>query len=379
MAAQAKLDAARAALTELAAAHHKEGDELRHLPPVLAEAFLRHDVYRLLLPRDLGGAGVDPLDYLQLVEDVAAVDGSIGWNLAIGIGSGLFVGYLPPERSRAMFAAPDCGIAGAYAPMGRGEPVEGGYRVSGHWGWASGVHQAHWMVFGFAVPQGNGEKPEVRQALAPRDAFHILDTWHVGGMRGTGSTEYEVEDLFVPAEMTFQMFIGKPRHPAPLFRLPGGFFGAALAIVVLGIARGAAEALRQLAASKPAAPGRPSLRDQAFAQYAVGKAQALAESGSLYLHDAIAEIWEHIQRGEDIDLERKAHARRAGVQAAESGLEAVDLCCRAAGGAALFEALPFERASRDAHAAMGQIVFQRGAMEDVGRVAFGLAPLSPTF
>jgi alkylation response protein AidB-like acyl-CoA dehydrogenase len=225
---QARLDAARAELTALAAAHRKEGDELRHLPPALAEAFLRHDVYRLLLPHDLGGAGLDPLDYL-------------------------------------------------------------------------------------------------------------------------------------------------------VFRLPGGFFCAALAAVVLGIARGAAEALQRLAVSKPAAPGRTSLRDQASAQYAVGKTYALAESGSLYLRDAIAEVWQAIGRGDEIDLQRKARPRRACVQAAESGVEAVDLCCRAAGGAALFESLPFERASRDVHAAMGQIVFQRSAMEDVGRVAFGLGPLSPTF
>jgi alkylation response protein AidB-like acyl-CoA dehydrogenase len=276
-----------------------------------------------------------------------------------------------------MVAEPACGISGAYAPMGRGVRVEGGYRVSGHWGWASGVHQARWMVFGFSVPQ-NGDKPEVRQALAPCEAFRILDTWHVGGMRGTGSTEYEVEDLFVPAEMTFQMFIGAPRHPAPLFRLPGGFFGAALAAVTLGIARGAAEGLTRLAASKPAVLGRPSLRDQAFAQYAVGKGLALAESGSLYLRQAIAEVWQAIGRGEAIDLAQKARARRACVQAAESSVEAVDLCCRAAGGAALFQSLPFERALRDVHAAMGQIVFQRGAMEDVGRVELGLAPLSPT-
>jgi alkylation response protein AidB-like acyl-CoA dehydrogenase len=175
------------------------------------------------------------------------------------------------------------------------------------------------------------------------------------------------------------MFVGEPRHPAPLFRLPGGFFGAALAVVVLGIARGVAEALTQLAVSKPTTPGRPSLRDQAFAQYAVGKALALAESGSLYLRQAIAETWQAIGRGAEIDLAQKARARRACVQAAESGVDAVDLCCRAAGGSALFEALPFERALRDAHAAMGQIVFQRGAMEDVGRVALGLAPLSPTF
>jgi alkylation response protein AidB-like acyl-CoA dehydrogenase len=326
----------------------------------------------MLLPYDLGGAAIDPLDYLALVEDVAAVDGSIGWNLAIGIGSDLYVGYLPPERGRAMFAEPQCGIAGAYAPFGRGTRVDGGYRVSGHWGWASGAHQARWMVLGFSVPLDGG-KTEARQALAPRESFRILDTWHVGGMRGTGSTEYAVEDLFVPAEMTFQMFTGQPRHAAPVFRLPGAFFSAALAVVVLGIARGAAEGLQRLAEAKA------SVQNLAAAQYAVAKALALAESGGLYVRQSIAAIWQAIERGEKIDLEKRARARRACVHAAEASVEAVDLCYRAAGGAALFQVQPFERALRDVHAAMGHFIFQRSAMEDAGRAALGLAPASPVF
>jgi indole-3-acetate monooxygenase len=369
---EAKLDAARAELTALAATHRDEGDRLRHLPPALAEAFLRHDVYRMLLPRDLGGAEIDPLDYLALVEDVARIDGSIGWNLAIGIGSDLYVGYLPPEHTRDMFAEPASGIAGAYAPFGRGTRVDGGYRVSGHWGWASGVNQARWMVLGFSVPLDGG-KTETRQALAPREAFRVLDTWHVGGMRGTGSTEYEVEDLFVPAEMTFQMFTGKPRHAAPVFRLPGAFFCAALTVVMLGIARGAAEGLQRLADAKA------SVQNQAAAQYAVAKALALAESGSLYVRQSIADIWQGIGRGEEIGLEQRGRARRACVHAAEGSVEAVDLCYRAAGGSALFQSQPFERALRDVHAAMGHFIFQRSAMEDAGRAAFGLAPASPVF
>jgi alkylation response protein AidB-like acyl-CoA dehydrogenase len=373
----ANLDAARAELTALAAAHKEEGDALRHLPPALADAFLEHDIYRMLLPNDFGGGAVDPLDYLQLVEDVARVDGSIAWNLAIGIGSGLYVGYLPPERSHGMFASPDCGIAGAYAPTGRGEAVEGGYRVSGHWGWASGVDQARWMVLGFAV--GEGGRMSGLQALAPRETVRVLDTWHVSGMRGTGSSEYEVETLFVPEPMTFQMFIGKPRHPAPVFRLPGAFFSAVVATVAVGIARGTVDALARLAEAKRAPAGRASLRDQAFAQYCIAKAEALAEAGRLYLRESIAEIWRTIGRGEEIGLEQRMLARRASVNAAESSVEAVDLCCRAAGGSALFQSLPFERAQRDAHAIMGHFVLQRGAMEDAGRARFGLQPLAATF
>lgn len=374
-----------AEIVDLADRHKAEGDRLRQLPPALAEAFHRHDVYRLILPRDLGGADVDPLDYLDLVEKVARVDGSTAWNLAIGAGSGLYVGYLPVERSRPMFADASSCIAGAYAPFGRGEIVEGGYRVSGHWGWASGVAQARWMVFGFRVVAKNGvdgtdEKPlEVRQALAPREAFRVLDTWHVSGMRGTGSTEYEANNLFVPSDMTFRIFLDKPKHPAPVFRLPGAFFGSAVASVALGIGHGATEGLKQLAAVKDGFLGRNLLREQAYAQYAVAKAEALVESANLYLRDAIADIWHSTLAGREIDPAQRRRARRACVQAAEASAEAVDLCCRAAGGHALFESQPFERALRDVRAAIAQITLQRAAMEDAGRTAFGLKPLSPVF
>jgi len=372
-------------IVDLAARNKAEGDRLRQLPPALARAFQRHDIYRLILPRDLGGAAVDPLDYLDLIEKVARVDGSTAWNLAIGAGSGLYAGYLPVERSRSMFADASACIAGAYAPFGRGEIVEGGYRVSGHWGWASGAAQARWMVFGFRVvakdgADGTGEKPsEVRQALAPREAFRALDTWNVSGLRGTGSTEYEVNDLFVPADMTFRVFLDKPKHPAPVFRLPAAFFGSAVASVALGIGQGATEALKQLAALKGGFAGGNPLREQAYAQYAVAKAEALVESANLYLRDAIAAIWRSIQAGREIDPAQRRLARRACVQAAEASAEAVDLCCRAAGGHALFESHPFERALRDVRAAIAQVTLQRSAMEDAGRAAFGLKPLSPVF
>lgn len=374
------LPAIAADLGALAAKHAKEGDALRRLPPALADAFLRHDVYRMMLPQDLGGAAMDPLDYIDLVEEIAVIDGSTAWTLAIAIGSGLYVGYLPPERGRTLSADRDCGIAGAYTPFGQAERVEGGYRVSGRWGWASGVDQARWMVFGFTVASGEAGGPaEVRQGLAPREAFRVIDNWHVSGMRATGSKDYEVENLFIPADMTFRMFLGDPGHPAPVFRLPGAIFCAAVASVALGIARGAAGGLTEIAVTKRAFPGRPPLREQPFAQYAVAKAQALAESGSVYLRQAIEVIWRSVQRGEAVTPEQRARARRACVQAAEASAEAVDLCCRAAGGHVLFESQPFERRLRDVRAAIAQIVLQRSAMEDVGRVMFGLAPMASTF
>jgi alkylation response protein AidB-like acyl-CoA dehydrogenase len=198
-------------------------------------------------------------------------------------------------------------------------------------------------------------------------------------MRGTGSADYEVENLFVPAEMSFRMFVDEPRHPAPLFRLPAAFFAAALAVVALGIARGAAEGLIRLAGMKRPLPGRPSLAEQPSAQYAVAKALALAESGSAYLHQTIGDIWRRILASEAFGLAERARARRAAIHAAEAAADAVDLCCRAAGGNALRRSEPFERALRDVRAVLGHIVLQRTAMEDVGRTDFGLDPLFPVF
>ncbi len=233
------------------------------------------------------------------------------------------------------------------------------------------------MVMGFMEPTDAG--PQLRHALAPRGAMTVLDTWHVGGLRGTGSTEYEVAELFVPDDMSFRMFNDTPRHPAPIFRMPGTFFGAAVAVVPLGIARGCLDGLVALAQRKRVLGGRSGLHEQAFAQYAVARSEALIESARAYLRQSIAAIWQTVRDGAPVELEARARGRRACVMAAEASVEAVDLCCRAAGGHALFESEPFERALRDVRAALGHISLQRGAMEDVGRVLFGMPPLSPIF
>ena len=214
--------------------------------------------------------------------------------------------------------------------------------------------------------------------LAPRADATLLDTWHTGGMRGTGSTEFLLEDVFVPQEHAFSMFGGEPTHPAAIYRLPTSFFGFALTAVPLGIARAATQELKALARSKPPAPPRPGMADQPFVQYAVAKAEAMTEAARLAVRDAFARMWEEVN-AQAASLESRARLRRASVHAVETSIEAVGLCYRAAGGAALFEERSFERALRDVNAAGGHIVFQRAMMEDCGRVEMGLGPLLPMF
>lgn len=371
-------------LRAIIAEHRSECDLLRRLPDAIGRAFAERDVYRLMLPADLGGRGLDPLTVFDLVEEVASYDGSVGWNYAIGSNSGMIAGAVPRAVADAVFGQSECAVAGSGPPQGRAVATDGGYRVTGRFAWASGVHQALWVMGGCFVYDGDERRtgphggPVVIHVLAPRADATLLDTWHTGGMRGTGSTEFLLEDVFVPQEHAFSMFGGEPTHPAAIYRLPTSFFGFALTAVPLGIARAATQELKALARSKPPAPPRPGMADQPFVQYAVAKAEAMTEAARLAVRDAFARMWEEVN-AQAASLESRARLRRASVHAVETSIEAVGLCYRAAGGAALFEERSFERALRDVNAAGGHIVFQRAMMEDCGRVEMGLGPLLPMF
>ena len=371
-------------LAPIVAASRSEAETLRRLPDTVARAFVERDVYRLLLPSDLGGRGLDPLLVFDLIEEVSSYDGSVGWNYAIGSNGGMLAGRLSRAMAEQVFSTADCGSAGSGPPQGRAVAVEGGYRVTGRFAWASGVHQAKWVLGGCFVFDGDqrrsgpGGEPVLIYILVPRADIDLLDSWHTGGMRGTGSTEFELKDIFVPEERVFSLFAGEPTHPSPLYRLPTSYFGFALTAVPLGIARATVAGLKNTAQNRRAAPPRPAMSEQPFIQYTVAKAEAMVEASLLAVRAAFVAVWEEVQGG-TASLESRARLRRASVHAVEGSCDAVTMCYRAAGGAALFEANDFERALRDVNAAAGHIVFQRGMMEDAGRVAMGLPPLLPMF
>ena len=371
-------------LRPLIEANRSEAERLKRLPDAVAAAFLEHDLYRILVPKDLGGAGLDPLAYFDLCEELACYDGSVGWNFALASTCSPLVGMLPMERLHSFFADPDCAIAGTVGPSGKAIRTDGGWRLSGRWNWMSGVHQAKYVILGvmacdeagapLTTPEGT---PDARQFLLEKDPSRLLDVWDVGGMRGTGSTDYALQDAFAPAEMWVKAFSGQSNHPDPIFRLPFTFFGLGLCGVALGIARPAVDGLKTLAASKASAVSRRTLRDQAQAQYAAAKSEALLGSAALYVRQCFGEIWGALRSGGEVTLQMRARTRASYVHAAESALQAVQLCYRAAGGSGLWEAGPFEQALRDVNAVACHITLQQVMMEEAGRVEFGLEPTVP--
>lgn len=372
------------ALRPVIRAGQAESDQLRRLPDNVAKAFVGCDVNRLILPEDLGGVGLDPLTHFDLIEEVASYDGSAGWNFAVAGAGVLVAGGMEPELSRKVFSGPEQGVAGSGSPQGKAVAVEGGYRVTGKFAWASGIHQASWAFGGCLVFDGDERRagptggPVVTQVLVPKSEAKILDTWNVGGLRGTGSTEFLLEDVFVPHERALKLYMEPPKHADPLFALPPSFFGFSISAVSLGVARGAVEGLKDLAHRKNAPP-RPGLAEQAFTQYVVAKAEAMTNAGRLGSRDAFASLWNEVCETGTATMDSRAKLRRAMIHATESAIEAVQLCYRVAGGTALFENEPFERALRDVNACAGHVTVQQGMMEDAGRVALGLKPLLPLF
>lgn len=372
-------------LKPLIESNRAEAERLRRLPDAVAAAFLEHDLYRVVLPRDLGGAGLDPLAFFDLCIELGSYDGSVSWNFAVASTGSPLMGMLPLERLKTLFGDPDCAIAGSLVPTGKAEKVKGGgWRLSGRWSWMSGIYSAKWVMLSAIVWEDgrpsmtvNGT-PESRLFLLPKDSACVLDIWEVGGMRGTGSADYACEGAIAEEEMWVRAFSGQSNHPDPIFRLPSTYFGLGLVGTALGVGRRAVDGLKQLAATKTSL-GRGSLRDQPLAHYGVAKSEALLRSSRLYVRESFGAVWDAVRFGEPVTLEMRARTRESYVHSVEAAQEAVQLCYRAAGGSALWEDGPFEQALRDVFAIGCHVGFQRATMEEAGRVEFGLEPRGPMF
>jgi indole-3-acetate monooxygenase len=373
------------ALRPIIEAHRSEGETLSHLPDAIENAFKEANVYRLLLPSEFGGEDIDLLTYFDLIEEVASYDGSVGWNYSIGSSTPVILGDLSPARLNEIFGSSDSCVAASASPPGRAVEVNGGYRISGRFAWASGIHQAHWVVANCFVFDGDKMRkseagtPVARGFVIPKQDCNVLDTWKVIGMRGTGSTEFEVDGAFVPKDMAIRFFGAESSHPYPIFHLPPTYFGFNHVGVMNGIARSAVEGLKSLARTKTFPMIGTSLRDEPQAQYAVAKAEAMVEANRLSVKDSFAALWAKVVARESVPLDVRARVRRAVAHAAECALEAVQLCYRAAGGTAIYESAPFGRALRDINAAATHIATRRLMMDEAGRVAFGLPPRTPVF
>jgi alkylation response protein AidB-like acyl-CoA dehydrogenase len=374
-----------AALAPLIQSCADESERGRRLAPAVVEAFHDAGLFRIQIPERFGGAGLDPVEALSVYEEVAAADGSAGWNLAIGAGGGAFVAMLDDaDAVEEIVGAPRALLAGSVNPTAlRVVPEADGYRISGRLRYASGVSQSSWLMAGGLVFDDDGARPRMTQSGAPlivgtffptREA-RVLDTWHVNGLAGTGSHDVEVGGVFVPSSRCFEFFSTKPRPFDPLAALPlFSRLGATIAGVGIGIARHAIEEFARLAGDKVPIASPSLLRDRAGVQIDVGRARGLVEGARAHVTSTASEVFARVRAGAAPSVDDQVRLRLAYVSAAEGFARAVDLVRNAAGMNAIALGSALERCWRDAHAVTQHVAISPTHFERLGRITLGLDP-----
>jgi indole-3-acetate monooxygenase len=365
-----------------------EIEAARQLPPDLVMELANARLFKVALSEAEGGLGADIITTLRVIEEVARADGSTGWCLAMGISTFRQSAQFAPEVRKKLFHSDPVGIsAGSANPRGRAVAVAGGYRVTGHWFFASGcmhsslIHGAC-KIFDGDTPRRrpNGDQDVRIVYFHPKSVARIIDTWNVSGMRGTGSHDIEVDDVFVPEEHTFSALDRRARVTGPMNRMHGfDLAGCGFCCVGLGVARAAIDAFVDLANVKIPRSSSELLRERVMVQAQVGEAEALLRAGRALLFDVVEAMWETVVAGEFVTERQRSDLRMAMTHAAQSAARATHMVCAAAGTTSIFAESPLERYARDAEVVTRHNQLQFVNYEAVGRTVLGLESNSPLF
>jgi indole-3-acetate monooxygenase len=339
------------------------------------------DFFASFSPIRMAGS-ISRREALEVFEELARADASVAWCVWNG-NTHWIAAQLSPEAARAMHSDPDVITANSTRTSGKAQIVPGGYRVNGRWSLVSGCELATWMVLLSVVHEDGKPRltptgaPETRFMLLPSEACEIIDTWNAGGLRGTGSHDVAVSDVFVPDNFGSGFFdpyvLPEPRYRIPPFSrvIPG------LGAMALGIARTAIETFNEIAGAKTPERTTQMLCHNHGAQVRVSQAESLVRAARLFLFDSLDSLWRPLIATGKVTMEARAHVRLAASHAVASAVQAVDLLYLGAGANALYTSCLLERAFRDVHAITQHIGVHPRVMETTGRVLFGLEPDTP--
>ena len=378
--AQAILERART-LAPLLAAATQQIEAERELPAHVLEAMHESGLFRSTLPSFLGGAQLPLIVLAQVAEIIAMADASAAWCLGQAFGCAISAAFLDEEPARRVFGARDAVLAWGAGAAGKAVATDGGYRVSGKWGFASGGKHATWLGGHCNVFEADGAPRTLpggtqvqRTALFPRASATIADDWYVMGLRGTRSEGYSVDDLFVEDALTLDRDAPEEcRLDATLYRFnTTNIYASAFSGVALGIARAMLDDLVALTGHKHARGARSAMRDSPVVHTRLAELEAKLSSARAYQQQVISEVWHNVDTTSELAMQDRVRLRLATTYAMNEATDVAEQVYRLAGATAIFDSQPFERRFRDAHAVSQQVQGRFTNFETVGRFMLGL-------
>jgi alkylation response protein AidB-like acyl-CoA dehydrogenase len=363
-----------------------EAEIERRLSAHVAEALRDAGCYHLFRPRSRGGLELDPVSAFRVIEELSRIDSAAGWNVAQSNNAEPFGAWFSDATTAEVFGSTRTILAGGFFPPRRAVPVAGGYRLSGRCTFNSNCHAATW-IGGLAHIYDDGVErldengaPVTLITLFPREKAEIIDNWDTLGMRGTGSHDVNVDDLFVPVERAVPfkpLEQPSPAYSGPWHRLTIWPSVAGAAISALGIAQAAIDEFAELATKKTPSYTATMLKDRPIVQLRFATAIAKVESARAYLHEAFDAAWQGALDGRSLDLAGRARLQLASSNVPIAAAEAVDLIHSIAGTAGIRNDQMFQRHFRDVHVITQHAYVCESRMEAVGQVRFGLDPNWP--
>ena len=355
-----------------------EIEALGTLPPDLVETIRPTGAFRQYVPDDLEGPGVTAGESLEVIEEFAYHDGSVGWCVAIASTTSLLASYLPDPHAGHLFGDPDSIGGGFVVPKGRAVAVDGGLRVSGRWQWGSGARHCTTIGGGCLVVDAEG-RPEPRpDGLAVPFVFmdpgdvELIDTWDVAGLAGTGSVDYAARDVFVPEGRWVQIADGAVRDNVWSRFTFYGLLASGVAAAAVGIARRSIDELVALATGKKPQGSTRTLAERAATQAEVARAEARLAAAWTLMLDAADDTFASARAGRPSTVDQKRRIRLAATHATQTAADVAASMFRTAGGAAVYRTSPIQRCFRDSAVAAQHAMVAPRTMETVGRLRMGL-------
>jgi indole-3-acetate monooxygenase len=365
-------------------AHSDEAERERRLSAPAMKALRETGLLRMTTPRSLGGLETDPVTRALVVEEIGRHDSAAAWTLENPLDWAFNCCRLPDDGAEEIYrGGADILIAGQFGRPLNATSTDGGYRISGRAPFVSNCYDADWILSTVLVDvdQNAAVEPEERIAYFPREQCEIIDTWDVMGMRGTGSNDISVTDVYVPKSLTFPMvpdFEPGSHYRGPLYRLPlAGVLATGIPTPMLGVARRALDEVTTLARTKAPVASSGLLKERASAQVQLGRAEAILRSGRLLLLDTVHEAWQRCIDGRTHSLEQKADLLLVMAHAMSSAVQAVEFACSIAGTTAFRATSPLERCFRDVQTMRHHVWASEQRYGTFGQVSLGVPPDFP--